>query len=1531
MIVIEININTILMQAYNDRSQQHRIKIYSECFIKKYYHHIYIFLLIMIFYVILSSLQFQQVYNQYSLLTKDFDQQTFISPSGIQFNQKGWNHIGSALDISQCITPYNTVSIYGVSHFSQGTIIYKSFDIPSHYQIQISFQFWIVDYQQTYQYKIHVDDEVVGIITEADLTFSQNLCGGNFFDSFATFTFDALHIGSSATIIITSTLDQQITTWGIRDFMFRFNPCPLECIQCQDSTSVCNMWQFQQEFWTTSQLTNSEGWNYNIGSFSSFQCIGQNFIKIQSIGDTLSFSLTLKPNYMFRLQFNLLKAGQFMGEQIIFKINTQTQFQQTFNNEMYLTQCSGTNGGDQLINFSQDYLYSQFNTNILQLEFSSDIQSTTRFYGLRNFYISIAPCIRNCLLCTTDSDCQLCEVNYNFDGTECKTTVVATPSIYTLYQSQQNIILSQFTQSAKTQCNTLQIYGGYQQPNTIQFNITDLPFHNQLRIKINIITIDKWQFYNTLQLFLDGQQYNIINRNQYDNQNRQNLCGSDIWNDNQYYIDILQNHYSSFLLIKLQFIDQATTQYFGVLDIQIDYYYCGPKFKCSVCDLSGTQCLQCSDVNRLLANNCECTSSPNIQSSYCPDCSQKVLSSIYCNNVDLCYSSQNYIPVCPSNGCEWGYTFDPILSQCFFDWLTLQDQYTIIQSHSIFNDPSFVSYNGLKFYDRQGLLLSEQISYCGTQKLLGGLGFNGKISMDFNDLPPYRRIRISYIIFLIDNDEGLIIEHNLNSKPYKFQKWSSIPKSQQLCGSSKPEFFTKIEYMIAVSGDFNFQISISNSINDNLLGSFGIYDINVFYQPCADQIKCSTCDDNGCLTCSDLQRIQSPQCDCPVYEYGSNKGCPTCPYKCQQNSCDILGCLQCANPSRGPPPDCLCSTYEVYGDSNCPLCQLNCINCTQNMCIQCETGYYSQGKYCFKCSYQCETCLQNGCLKCSDPSRTSAPFCRCPTYEIFGQSTCPLCPQNCSECNQQGCLVCNQNRQLPLCQCQQNYYEIGNQCHECQSICKTCDQYGCLTCHRQELLLPNCTCPNGLIDINSQCQIVSNIIKSYGIFDQSLIQIIISFDIEFIILGLENQQAYNENNCVIIKNSQGRCQIQNQKIFYQFDSSLQYRLDDIIEIEKQYFNFVDLESFEISPIQLKIDTLLNYYPQFNLNYPLKILQCQKYFILIEEVLNVGYQDYTTELIHQDSIQYSILNKTILFNAKTQSQIQIGIKITNFVNQFQIKMINVSVVDDYNLEFEVLPQIGQLNRHTDLYIIIQNIKLQNCIGSIKNFTKIIEINFNDLNVLKQVTNLQEYKSNINLGMLNTEQTYLLNITLSHQQFSNNYLKNYTINQIKPFFSIIGGNRMIYYNNRLNVSALIVDPDNIGLICEWQCLKLETNQDCGFNFTSQQYQLIERYQLELYQTYQFYYNCLGNKVYANYYVTDINEDQLFMFYPIIYSNYQQNQLIPLQFFVFNETSKNQLMPIQNKNIGIRIIQNQTILNQSYQENSFGSQFCKILKEM
>ena len=38
-----------------------------------------------------------------------------------------------------------------------------------------------------------------------------------------------------------------------------------------------------------------------------------------------------------------------------------------------------------------------------------------------------------------------------------------------------------------------------------------------------------------------------------------------------------------------------------------------------------------------------------------------------------------------------------------------------------------------------------------------------------------------------------------------------------------------MDYMIVVSGDFKYTVELSNLINSNLMGSFGIYNINVYY------------------------------------------------------------------------------------------------------------------------------------------------------------------------------------------------------------------------------------------------------------------------------------------------------------------------------------------------------------------------------------------------------------------------------------------------------------------------------------------------------------------------------------------------------------------------------------------------------------------------------------------------------------------------------------------------------------------------------
>ena len=62
------------------------------------------------------------------------------------------------------------------------------------------------------------------------------------------------------------------------------------------------------------------------------------------------------------------------------------------------------------------------------------------------------------------------------------------------------------------------------------------------------------------------------------------------------------------------------------------------------------------------------------------------------------------------------------------------------------------------------------------------------------------------------------------------------------------------------------------------------------------------------------------------------------------------------------------------------------------------------------------------------------------------------------------------------------------------------------------------------------------------------------------------------------------------------------------------------------------------------------------------------------------------------------------------------------------------------------------------------------------------------------MLSLVNIYNLNVTITYQNYSNTILKNYSINLLNPYFSVMGGNRMINSNNNLNVSAIIVDYDN-----------------------------------------------------------------------------------------------------------------------------------------
>ncbi|KAM3140888.1 hypothetical protein pb186bvf_006899 [Paramecium bursaria] len=233
-----------------------------------------------------------------------------------------------------------------------------------------------------------------------------------------------------------------------------------------------------------------------------------------------------------------------------------------------------------------------------------------------------------------------------------------------------------------------------------------------------------------------------------------------------------------------------------------------------------------------------------------------------------------------------------------------------------------------------------------------------------------------------------------------YGQYNLIEKDKNICGGPDYDLIAPLEVLVGATGQFNLVLQLQGYNTTLLNTSFGMFDITISYQPCEFPIRCATCDDNGCLTCSVPDRILSPLCLCPTYEYLSYSECPTCPYKCQGNLCNLEGCTVCEE------------THLIVYAQRMRFMVLVLVRFVSNIayfaqliCAQNVKQDIIHMVNIVLCPYQCSTCLFNGCLTCSDPQRGPAPFFRCPSYEIIGQQQCPSCQQNCQTCDQTGCLM----------------------------------------------------------------------------------------------------------------------------------------------------------------------------------------------------------------------------------------------------------------------------------------------------------------------------------------------------------------------------------------------------------------------------------------------------------------------------------------------------------------------------------------------
>ena len=127
-------------------------------------------------------------------------------------------------------------------------------------------------------------------------------------------------------------------------------------------------------------------------------------------------------------------------------------------------------------------------------------------------------------------------------------------------------------------------------------------------------------------------------------------------------------------------------------------------------------------------------------------------------------------------------------------------------------------------------------------------------------------------------------------------------------------------------------------------------------------------------------------------------------------SCVLLGLLLA--PARSAVPNCSSWVYDIMSRNE--------------ICTQCNIGYYLSAGRCYSCPSSCFTCTApNYCLSCKS------------TYYLTVAYTCASCGTGCASC-----------RDANSCsQCSSSFFMNGNYCSPCLSSCVKClNSRTCIEC-----------------------------------------------------------------------------------------------------------------------------------------------------------------------------------------------------------------------------------------------------------------------------------------------------------------------------------------------------------------------------------------------------------------------------------------------------------------------------------------------------
>ncbi|CAD8181855.1 unnamed protein product [Paramecium octaurelia] len=321
--------------------------------------------------------------------------ENFIDDSFV--DSEGWAVKYASQSIGNCSI---TKLFGGYGVFGKNTIITNLINLPAHYAIKITFEFWKMDSWDNEYFYMYFDQNLIFSKQYGTSDTNQNLCGSQtakiYHEEVSQISVSQNHNFKTLFILMTTNL-QGIADewWGIRHFRLYIYPCPSGCQSCtqEDSSIDCSIWviqyqslltvdpsQFQMEGWMIFEGESSKSICSSIPMVGGLLISGKNSKIIKSINLPVHCQIKIQFRFIFIDRWDSAYAQLYVDNELIWNYNHSS-----VTNKLNLC---GNNFGENILN---EKIILPHKQQLLQLQFTTTLKNSLSqsAFGIRDIEIFI--------------------------------------------------------------------------------------------------------------------------------------------------------------------------------------------------------------------------------------------------------------------------------------------------------------------------------------------------------------------------------------------------------------------------------------------------------------------------------------------------------------------------------------------------------------------------------------------------------------------------------------------------------------------------------------------------------------------------------------------------------------------------------------------------------------------------------------------------------------------------------------------------------------------------------------------------------------------------------------------------------------------------------------------------------------------------------------------------------------------------------------------------------------------------------------